>query len=119
PRSSKAAQATISGRVVDEKGEGLPGVSIAVKGTSSGTTTDQNGNFQVTVADEKAMLVFSFVGYTSQEITVGTQTTLSVKLLQDAKQLDDVVVVGYGTQVRREITGAVQTVQAKTLEDIP
>jgi TonB-linked SusC/RagA family outer membrane protein len=119
PRSAKAAQATITGRVLDEKGEGMPGVSIGVKGTSNGTTTDATGNFQLTVADENAVLVFSFVGYTSQEITVGNQTTLSIKLLQDAKQLDDVVVVGYGTQVRREITGAVQTVQAKTLEDIP
>ncbi len=119
PAATAAAQATISGRVVDEKGEGLPGVSIAVKGTSNGTTTDPDGNFQVAVADEKAVLVFSYVGYTSQEITVGTQTTLAIKLLRDAKQLDDVVVVGYGTQVRREITGAVQTVQASTLADIP
>ncbi len=120
PRPTKTQpQALVQGRVLDEKGQGLPGVSIVVKGTTTGTTTDATGGFQLTVADEKAVLVFSFLGYTTQEVPVGSQTTLTIKMLNDAKQLDDVVVVGYGTQVRREITGAVQTVQAKTLEDIP
>ncbi|HEX8424923.1 TonB-dependent receptor [Hymenobacter sp.] len=109
----------LTGKVVDEKGVGMPGVSVSVKGTSTGTVTDNDGNFKLDVPDASAVLVFSFVGYLSQEVPVGSQTTLSVKLAPDSKALDEVVVVGYGTQNRREVTGAVQTVNAQELQDIP
>ena len=113
-----APQQVVAGTVVDEKGEGLPGVSIAVKGTTTGTVTDATGAFQLTVPGPEAVLVIRYVGYVSQEITVGSQAAISVKLVRDAKQLDDVV-VGYGTQSKREVTGAVQTVKAQELADIP
>ncbi len=111
-------QSTVTGKVVDEKGEGLPGVTVLVKGTTTGTNTDAEGNFQL-AAEPGAVLVIRYVGYVTQEIPVGSQTTFSVKLVRDAKQLDDVVVVGYGTQAKREVTGAVQTVNAQELADIP
>ncbi|GAB2794612.1 TonB-dependent receptor [Rhabdobacter roseus] len=100
----------IEGTVTDEKGEELPGVSIVLKGTSRGTTTDAAGRFELTVPDASAVLIFSFVGYLPQETTVGNQTQLNIKLQSDTKALEEVVVVGYGTQKKANLTGAVATV---------
>jgi TonB-linked SusC/RagA family outer membrane protein len=110
----------IKGTVIASDGLGaLPGVSIVLKGTSQGTTTDGNGNFELAAPDEKSVLVFSFVGYVSQEIIVGNRTSLQVTLVADNKALEELVVVGYGTQKKVNLTGAVSQVQAKDLENRP
>lgn len=109
----------ITGTVTDENGLTLPGVSILIKGTQRGTTTDTNGKFKIDVADENAVLVFSYVGYISQEVPVGNKTTINITLKVDSKALDEVVVVGYGTQKVSDITGSVARVSEKTLQSRP
>lgn len=102
----------LKGRVTDEKGEGLPGVSILLKGTQQGTTTDGEGNFILDVPNENTVLVFSFVGYVSQEMVVGTRTLIEVSMKVDEKSLDEVVVIGYGTAKKGDLTGSVTRVNA-------
>ena len=95
-----SAQTTaISGKVVDENGVELPGVNVSVKGTQVGTLTDVNGSFSLdnVPGGEKAVLLFSYVGYMTQEVKVGNERYLRVKLLENAEQLDEVVVLGYGS----------------------
>ncbi len=106
----------VRGKVMDEKGEGLPGVSILIKGAQQGTTTDISGNFQIEVPDEQSVLVFSFVGYLSKEQQVGNQTDMRVKLEVDSKSLEEVVVVGYGVQKKSDLTGAVTVVDVDQLK---
>ncbi|MDB5239469.1 MAG: SusC/RagA family TonB-linked outer membrane protein, partial [Spirosoma sp.] len=113
------ADITVTGRVTDEKGEGLPGVSVIVKGTTQGATTDGTGSFRLAVPNSGSTLVFSFVGYGSKEIVVGSQTTITVSLSPDDQTLNEVVVVGYGSQLKKEITGSVQTVSAQEIKDLP
>jgi len=103
---------SISGKVTDDNGEGLPGVSILIKGTQRGMVSDANGNFMIEVPDEKAVLVFSFVGYITQEITVGNRTRLDLSLVVDDKGLDELVVVGFGERKLRDLTGSISTVKA-------
>lgn len=93
-----AADIKITGRVIDEKGLPLPGASIRVKGTKAGTTTDIDGKYSITVPDNNAVLVFTTIGYTAQEIPVNGRKTIDVQLLNNAKDLNEVVVVGYGAQ---------------------
>jgi TonB-linked SusC/RagA family outer membrane protein len=112
------ADATVTGRVVDETGAGLPGVNVIVKGGTTGTQTDPDGKFSISVP-EGATLVFSFVGYASQEVVVGSQTTINVSLATDAKALTEVVVVGYGTQRRQDLTGAVARVEGAEIVNQP
>jgi len=112
-------QKEITGQVFDESGSALPGVSIIVKGTRQGTTTDANGRFNIHVVDETAVLIFSFVGYSSQEITVGNQSVINVRLQEDEKALEEVVVVGYGTAKRSDLTGAIVSVSEKELRSRP
>lgn len=107
------------GRVLDEKGEGLPGVSVIVKGSQRGTTTDIDGKFQLEVPDDNSVLILSFVGYQSKEITVGAQTSMSVTLTVDTKSLEEVVVVGYGTMKRAEVTAAISSVPMSEIKDMP
>lgn len=102
-------EAKVEGTITDENGSGLPGASVVVKGTTKGTVTDINGNYSLTIADD-AVLQFSYIGYLTQEIRVGVQSTINISLLPDIKQLDDIVVVGYGTQRKSNISGAVTTV---------
>ncbi|MEZ4903628.1 MAG: SusC/RagA family TonB-linked outer membrane protein [Spirosomataceae bacterium] len=102
---------TITGKVTDEKGENLPGVSIILKGTQRGTVTDANGTFSFNVPDKSAILVFSYVGYLQKEIAVGNQTDIPVQLLADNKVLEEVIVVGYGTQKKVNLTGAVSAIK--------
>ncbi|MFN4145552.1 MAG: SusC/RagA family TonB-linked outer membrane protein [Runella sp.] len=102
----------VSGKVKDASGTGMPGVSIAVKGTQRGANTDVDGNFKIAVP-ENATLVFSFVGYKSQEVAVGNRNNLDITLAEDNQVLNEVVVVGYGTQKRQEISGTVASVSAK------
>ena len=121
--SLAAADQTVNGRVTDgATGGGLPGVSVVVKGTSRGTTTDTDGNFRVTVPEQNVTntltLVFSFIGYATQEIVVGTRNTVNVTMASDDKTLNEIVVVGYGTQNRRELTGSVAPT-TQTIKDQP
>ncbi|MCE7042601.1 TonB-dependent receptor [Dyadobacter sp. CY312] len=121
---SNAIRATsernLTGLVTDETGTALPGVSIVVKGTSQGTTSGSDGQFSLSVPDDIAVaLVFSFVGYLSQEVIPGTKTSLSVILLGDNKALDEVVVVGYGTQKKVDVTGSVSTIRGEALTKAP
>jgi len=107
------AQISVQGKVTDNTGQALPGVSVIVKETSNGTTTDFNGAFSISVPTKNSVLVFSYIGYPIQEIEVGDKTTLSVSLTPSAGQLNEVVVIGYGTQRRKEVTSAVATVNAE------
>ena len=103
---------TITGIVTDDKGEGLPGVSVLLKGTQRGTTTDPAGKYRLGIPDGSlgAVLVFSYVGFLSQEVAVGNQSVMNVTLKPDTKSLSEVVVVGYGTQSKRNVTGSVAKV---------
>ncbi|GAB3262896.1 TonB-dependent receptor [Larkinella harenae] len=113
------AEETISGKVTGENNEVLPGVSVVLKGTTRGTTTDANGQYRLAVPDRQAVLVFSFVGFTSQEITVGNQSVVNINLQPDTKSLSEIVVVGYGTQKKVNVTGAISMVDGKTLNQAP
>jgi TonB-linked SusC/RagA family outer membrane protein len=109
------AGAPITGRVLDEKGEALPGANVVVKGTAVGTATNLDGQYSIN-APSGATLVFSFVGYPAQEITLNGRTSVDVKFASPAAQsLNDVVVVGYGTQSKREVTGAIASVKGAEL----
>jgi TonB-linked SusC/RagA family outer membrane protein len=101
----------VSGTVVDETGQLVPGVNIIEKGTTNGTTTDVSGRFSLNIQDEMSVLVFSFIGYQTQEVPVGSQTEFSIKLVPDIKALDEVVVVGYGVQKKVNLTGAISTIE--------
>ncbi len=106
----------IKGTVIDDKGQPLPGVSIIIKGSTTGTMADGNGDFVLNVTDEKAVLVFSFIGFATQEVLVGTKTTLKVTLLPTANALNDVVVIGYGTSSRRNLTTAISKIDPKQIQ---
>lgn len=114
------AAGPVSGRIVDEKGAGLPGVNVIVKGTTTGTQTDIDGRYTIQAPDG-ATLVFSFVGYTSQEVAVGGRSTVDTALALDAKSLTDVVVVGYLAQDRQNVSSAVASVDVKetTKQPVP
>jgi hypothetical protein len=97
----------ISGKVSDEKGEALPGVNIILKGTTVGTTTSTDGTYTLTVGDNDQTLVFSFLGYTEQEVKIGNRSAIDISLIPDIKQLSEVIVVGYGTMDKKEVTSAI------------
>ena len=102
---------TVTGKVTDDTGAGLPGVNVLEKGTLNGTVTDIDGNYRITVGSSDAQLAFSFVGMASQTVVVGTQGTVNVTLNSDASTLSEVVVVGYGTQNKRDVTGSMTSVK--------
>ena len=99
----------VTGRVKDETGTGLPGVSVVLKGSQQGTTTDAEGQYTVAVTGTNPTLVFSFVGYLSQEVAVGNRSAIDLSLKADNKTLDEIVVIGYGTTRKSDLTGAVAT----------
>ena len=109
----------VSGRVTDEKGESLPGVNILIKGSARGTITDIEGNYRINIPGNAVTLVFSFVGYQSQEVNVAGRTYIDVILLEDMQSLEEVVIVGYGTQTRRDLTGSQASVSSKDFEGHP
>ncbi len=113
-----AYEVELSGRVLDENGNGLPGASIIIKGTSNGTTTDIEGKYNLKVSPG-SILVVSFVGYATQEVTVGEQTVIDVNLQPDAEHLEEIVVIGYGSQKKVNVTGSVATVKTKELTQVP
>lgn len=112
-----AQQTNLSGTVTNAAGEALPGVTVLVKGTTNGTSTGTDGRFSLSLpsGQENGTLVISFIGYLTQEVVINNRTSINVKLADDAKALQEVVVVGYGTQKRESITGAVASVTAKDL----
>jgi len=110
---------SVSGTITDENGAALPGVSILLKKTTKGTTTDQNGKYKIDVPNAEAQLVFSFIGYLSQEVTVGSRSQINLMLAVDTKSLNEVVVVGYGTQRKRDVTGSVSQVKAEEIKGMP
>ncbi|WP_205880562.1 SusC/RagA family TonB-linked outer membrane protein [Larkinella terrae] len=123
--SSKSALATVTvdrtltGKVTDESNSALPGVSIVLKGTQRGTVSDANGQYKIDVPESGATLVFSFVGYLSQEISVGSRNSIDVSLKADNKVLEEIVVIGYGTAKKSDLTGAVGTVKEAELKERP
>ncbi len=108
----------VSGRVIDSKGEPLIGVNILVKGTSKGTTTDIDGRFSLNDVDDLAILLISYIGYQSQEVAVNGQTSLTIIMQEDVQTLDEVVVVGYGTQKKVNLTGSLTTIGEKDIDKI-
>ncbi len=113
-----AQDGTVTGTVVDETGTGMPGVNVLVKGTPQGTVSDAQGKFSLS-PPSNATLVFTFVGYRTQEVPVGDRTTVDVAMAVDLTSLDEVVVIGYGTQKRSDLTGAVGSVNADKLKERP
>ncbi|MBA4410679.1 MAG: SusC/RagA family TonB-linked outer membrane protein [Odoribacter sp.] len=114
-----AQQKSVSGKVTDSSGGGLPGVSVVIKGTTTGITTDANGNYLLSNVPENATLVFSFVGMKTQEVAVGSKSTINVVLIEDAIDIEEVVAVGYGVQKKTTITGSISTVKGEELAAIP
>jgi TonB-dependent SusC/RagA subfamily outer membrane receptor len=114
------AALTVTGKVNDDKGDGLPGVTVALKGTSLGMSTDVTGSYSLNIPDgqENGTLVFSYIGYIAQEIAVGNRTTINVILRPDLKALDEVVVIGYGAVQRKDLTGAVGSVGSAEIKDL-
>lgn len=111
---SKATQGvSVTGKVTDEAGLSLPGVNVLEKGTTNGTVTDADGRYNFSVSSSESVLMFSFVGTLSQEIKVGSQSEINIKLLFDSRALSEVVVVGYGTQKKSDITGAVSSLKSE------
>ncbi len=104
---------TVTGKVTDPTGSGLPGVSVQIKGTQRGTNSDADGKYSLANVPDNATLVFSFIGFTSQEAVVGNRSEVDVKMADDTKALEEVVVVGYGTAKRKDLTGSVVQVTAK------
>ncbi|WP_211234417.1 SusC/RagA family TonB-linked outer membrane protein [Algoriphagus terrigena] len=116
--SQRMVSKTISGIVKDsETGSGMPGVTVVLKGTTTGTVTDVDGGYSLTVPDDASVLVFSFVGYEAQEYTIGDQSRVDIILSPQAITLNDVVVVGYGTMKKVNLSGAVDMVEGETLEN--
>jgi len=112
-------QLPITGKVTSDKNEPLPGVTVLVKGTSNGTATDPGGNFTLNVPNGDAVLVVSFIGYTTQEVRIGNRTNITIALAPDAKSLEEVVVIGYGTVKKSSLTGAVAQIDSKQIEERP
>ncbi len=112
------AQRQVSGRVTDgSTNQPLPGVTVVVKGTTLGTATDDGGNFRLDVPSNDAVLIFSFIGYLTEEVTVGNKSTINMSLMEDIAQLNEVVVVGYGTQRKSDLTGAITQVSGDKLRN--
>ncbi len=115
PLPAAVVDIRVSGRVTGENNAGLPGVNVVIKGAVRGTNTDSEGRYQLNIPTTETILVFSFVGYVSQEVVVGNRTTLDITLQPDTKSLNEVVVVGYGTQSRKNLTSAISTIKPEEL----
>lgn len=117
PQNNVIKDIVVRGQVIDSKGETLPGVSVKLKGTTIGVTTDLDGRFTINAADNNSILVFTYIGYVTQEVAINNQTTLNVKLEATNTSLDEIVVVGYGTQRKENLTGAIATISADKLKN--
>ncbi|ALI99425.1 SusC/RagA family TonB-linked outer membrane protein [Rufibacter tibetensis] len=115
-----AQSRTVTGRVTDAAtGEGMPGVTVQLKGSTTASPTDVNGAYSISVPNAGGTLVFSFIGYSNQEIAVGNQSTVNVRLATDARQISEVVVTGYGVQEKREVTGSIAQVSGASIQNQP
>jgi len=112
-------QRVVTGTVTESDGTPLPSVSVREKGTTNGTLTDAQGKYRITVTTTNPILVFSFVGYATQEINVGSQGTIDIELLSDEVGLDEIVVIGYGTVKKRDLTGSVASISGEVMRDVP
>ncbi len=111
---------TVKGQVTSsEDNQGIPGVSIIIKGTNLGTVTDANGNYSIDVPDENVTLVFSSVGFVQEEVVVGNQININISLVPDITALEELVIVGYGSQRKQEVTGAVAKADLETFKEVP
>ncbi|WP_324675492.1 TonB-dependent receptor [Hymenobacter sp. GOD-10R] len=117
--SSVPMAVTVAGRVTQANGEGLPGVTVLVKGTSNGTTTDASGSFSLSLPDANATLTISAIGFITQEVPLQGRTQISIVLQTDVKALDDVVVIGYQTQRKADLTGAVSQINQRDIANLP
>jgi TonB-linked SusC/RagA family outer membrane protein len=113
------AQTIVRGTVKDENGATMPGVNVLLKNTTIGSATDANGAYSISVPDNNAVIVFSFIGYLTTEQTVGDRTTIDISLAPNVKELSEVVVVGYGTQQKSDITGALVSVGSREIREVP
>ena len=109
----------VTGRVTSgEDNAGLPGVNIVVKGTNKGTVTDVEGNYSIEVPDQNSVLVFSSIGFLTEEVTVGNQTEINMVLYPDVLSLEEIVVVGYGTQIKKDVTGSIASIKSRDIENM-
>jgi len=113
------ADQQVSGKVTTENGDVLPGVNVTLKGSSVGTSTNPKGEYSITVPSESSVLVFSFIGYGKQEVTVGNKTQIDIQLVSENQALEEMVVIGYGSQKKSSLTGAVSSVSSKELTALP
>ncbi|WP_229253973.1 TonB-dependent receptor [Dyadobacter sp. NIV53] len=113
------ADQQVSGKVTTENGEILPGVNVTLKGSSVGTSTDAKGEYSLMVPSDKSVLVFSFIGYAKQEFTVGNRARIDIQLIPENQALEEMVVIGYGSQKKSSLTGAVSSVSPKELTALP
>jgi len=119
PSRQSLAAITITGKITDENAQALPGVTVLLKGTTVGTTSDVDGRYSLNVPDGNGTLVASYIGYTTLEIPVNNRTVINFSLAPDVKALEEVIVVGYGTQKKSDLTGSVGTIKAETLQERP
>lgn len=112
-------QRVVAGTVTEPDGTPLPAVSVREKGTTNGTLTDAEGRYRITVTTSNPVLVFSFVGYATQEINVGSQGTIDIELVSGEVGLDEIVVIGYGTVKKRDLTGSVASISGEVMRDVP
>lgn len=115
--AADVAATPITGKVIDKTGEPVIGASVLEKGTTNGVSTDLNGNFKLSVSGPSSVLVVAYIGYNNQEIIVGNQTNITITLVENVKNLNEVVVVGYGTQKKVTVTGAISSVKASDIQD--
>lgn len=116
---SKSSENIISGKVTSEAGEPIPGVNIILKGTTIGTVTDVEGHYLLEVPDLTGTLLFSYIGYTTSEVPISGRTSVDVILLEDTRRLDEVVVVGYGTVKKSDLTGSVSSISSEEIKAMP
>lgn len=111
-------QTIVTGQITDESGEGLTGAAVVEKGTTNGTITNTDGRYSLNVSSE-AILVISFVGYISEEVAINGRSVVDMSLMPDITSLNEVVVVAYGTQSKKDLTSSISSLKAKDLGDIP
>lgn len=113
------SQIIVKGKITDDAGTALPGVSVKVKGSTTAVMTDTSGTYSIEVPDNKSVLLFTFIGFLAQERTVGNSRIINISFARQIQNLNDVVVVGYGTQRREDVNGAISSIKASDIEDIP
>ncbi len=116
---TKQVDKTIKGTVTNSSGEGIPGANVLVEGTSVGAVTDADGKFTLDVPDGSDVLLISFIGYNTERITIGSQTTFDIILIEDLQSLEEIVVIGYGTQKKSDLTGALSSIDSDVIRQVP